>query len=59
MALESIVTAMRRPGFADDKQVAGLNTALEGLYAAVADDQKYSPDAYLKALERFKAELVQ
>jgi hypothetical protein len=59
MALESIVAAMRRLGSADDKQIAGLDKALEELYAAVGDDQKYRPDTYAKALERFKAELVQ
>ena len=58
MALESIVAAAKHLGFVDDKQIAGLNDALNGLYEAVADDQKYSPDAYLAALKAFKAKLA-
>ncbi|HZK90692.1 MAG TPA: multiheme c-type cytochrome [Stellaceae bacterium] len=57
MALESIVTAMKSLGLADETQISGLNQALDGLYAAVADDQKYSPDAYAEALKAFKAKL--
>ena len=57
MALESIVAATKALGFADDKQLAGLDGALNGLYAAVADDQKYRPDAYAEALKAFKAKL--
>jgi hypothetical protein len=57
MALESIVAAMKQLGYADDKQVAALNEALNGLYSAVADDQKYSPDAYVEVLKAFKAKL--
>jgi hypothetical protein len=59
MALESIVAALKGLGFADDKQLAGLDAALDPLYAAVADDQKYSPDAYAEALKAFKAKLPQ
>jgi hypothetical protein len=58
MALESIVAAMKNLNFADDTQIAALNSALEGLYAAVADDQKYRPDAYAEAVKRFKAKLT-
>jgi hypothetical protein len=58
MALESIVAAMKNLNFADDTRIAGLNSALEGLYAAVADDEKYRPDAYAEALKRFKAKLA-
>jgi hypothetical protein len=57
MALESIVAAMKGLGFADDKALAGLNQALDGLYEAVADDQKYRPEAYVDALKAFKARL--
>jgi hypothetical protein len=49
---------MKNLNFADDTQIAALNSALEGLYAAVADDQKYRPDAYAEAVKRFKAKLT-
>ena len=57
MALESIVAAMKQLGFADDKQLAGLNDTLQGLYAAVANDQTFRPDAYVAALKAFNAQL--
>jgi len=57
MALESIVAAMKQLGFADDKQIAGLNDALSGLYATVANDQKYRPDTYVDAVKAFSAKL--
>jgi hypothetical protein len=57
MALESIVAAIKQLGFADDKQLAALNDALNGLYEAVANDQKYSPDTYLQALKSLKDKL--
>jgi hypothetical protein len=56
-ALESIVAAMKSLGLADEKQIIGLNDALRQLYAAVADDQKYSPGAYAEALKAFKTKL--
>ena len=59
MALESIVAAMKLQGFADDKQIAGLNDALSGLYTAVANDQKYDPDTYVAAVKTFGAKLPQ
>jgi hypothetical protein len=58
MALESIVAAVKGLGLTDDKQLAGLNDALGSLYATVADDQKYSPDAYAEALKAFKSKLA-
>jgi hypothetical protein len=57
MALGSIVAAMEQLGYADDKLIAALNQALGGLYEAVADDQKYDPDAYLRALKAFNDKL--
>jgi cytochrome c554/c'-like protein len=57
MALESIVSAMKSLGYVDDKQLDGLNDALNELYAMVTDDQKYSPAAYADALKAFKAKL--
>jgi hypothetical protein len=57
MALESVVAALKGLGFADDKQLAALNDALNPLYTAVADDQKYTPDAYAAALKTFKTKL--
>jgi hypothetical protein len=57
MALESVVAAVKALGLADDKQLAGLNDALNGLYTAVTNDQKYSPDTYAEALKAFKAKL--
>jgi hypothetical protein len=57
MALESIVAAMKQLGFADDKQLAGLDGTLSGLYEAVANDQKFSPDSYIEALKAFNAKL--
>jgi cytochrome c554/c'-like protein len=57
MALGSIVAAMKLLGFADQQQLAGLNDALNALYTAVADDQKYAPDTYATALNAFKAKL--
>jgi Cytochrome c554 and c-prime len=59
MALESIVAAMKLLGFADDKQLAALNEGLNGLYAAVADDQKYTPGAYVEVMKAFSAKLPQ
>ena len=41
----------------EDKVIAALNQALGGLYDAVADDQKYDPDAYLRALKAFNDKL--
>ena len=58
-ALESIVAALKQQGFADDKQIAGLNDALTGLYTAVANDQKYDPDTYVAAVKVFGAKLPQ
>jgi hypothetical protein len=57
MALGSIVAAMKHLGYADEKQLAALSEALGGLYEAVADDQKYNPDAYIAALRAFNAKL--
>jgi len=57
MALESIVAAMKQLGLANDKQLAELNAALDPLYAAVADDQTFSPDAYVEALKAFNLKL--
>jgi len=57
MALTSIVAAMKQLEFVDDKQLAGLDQALDGLRAAIADDQKYNPDAYVVALKAFNAKL--
>jgi hypothetical protein len=48
---------MKQLGYADDKVIAALNQALGGLYDAVADDQKYDPDAYLRALKAFNDKL--
>jgi hypothetical protein len=59
MALESIVAATTPLGLADKQKIASLNRALHDLYIAVADDQKYRPDAYVEALKRFKAGLAQ
>jgi hypothetical protein len=58
-ALEAIVAASKTLGFADEKQLAALDPARAGLYAAVADDQKYSPEAYAEALKAFKTKLPQ
>ena len=57
MALESIVAAMKHLGFADDKQLGPLNDTLGGLYEAVANDQKFSPNSYIEALKAFSAKL--
>ncbi|MBV9553997.1 MAG: hypothetical protein JO032_14540, partial [Alphaproteobacteria bacterium] len=57
MALESVVAAMRGLGFVDDSQLARLDAAMKALYAAVANDQTYSPDTYADALKAFKAAL--
>ena len=57
MALESIVAAMKQLGFADEKQLAPLDAALNGLYQAVANDQTFSPDDYVKAVKEFGAKL--
>ena len=56
-ALESIVAALRALGMADDKQLAALDPARAALYAAVADDQKFQPQAFVAALAGFKAKL--
>ncbi|MFZ2004809.1 MAG: multiheme c-type cytochrome [Stellaceae bacterium] len=59
MALESVVAAMKALGFADGQQLAGLNEAMAPLYAAVVDDQKYDPDAYVAALKAFNDKVPQ
>jgi len=48
---------MKQLGFADDKQLGPLNDTLGGLYEAVANDQKFSPDSYIEALKAFSAKL--
>jgi hypothetical protein len=57
MALGSIVAEMKSLGMADAKQLAAINQAMDGLYAAVADDQAYRPDIYVEALRRLQAAL--
>jgi Cytochrome c554 and c-prime len=57
MALESIVAAMKQLDYADEKQLAALDGTLSGLYEAVANDQKFSPDSYIEALKTFNAKL--
>ncbi len=59
MALGAVVAAMKALGFADAPQLAALDDALGPLYAAVADDQKYDPDAYVAALKAFNAKVPQ
>jgi Cytochrome c554 and c-prime len=59
MALESILQAMKRLGYADDNELKTLNSALDAMYAAVADDQKYDPAAYVDALKAFQSKLPQ
>jgi hypothetical protein len=48
---------MKSFGFADDKQLAALNDALSGLYTAVANDQTFSPDAYVQTMKAFNGKL--
>lgn len=59
MALESVVAAMKALGFADDAQVKALNTALGGLYSAVASDHPYDPDRFVAALRAVGTQLPQ
>lgn len=59
MALGSVVAAMKALGFADAQQLAALNDAMGPLYAAVIDDQKYDPDAYVTALKAFNDKVPQ
>jgi hypothetical protein len=57
-ALRSIVATMGQFGYADESQLAGLNEALDGLFAVIADDQAYRPDDFVKAMRRFKEKLA-
>ena len=57
MALGSILAAMKQLGYADEKALGPLNDALNGLFEAVADDQKFSPDSYVEAMKAFAAKL--
>ncbi|HEX3865052.1 MAG TPA: multiheme c-type cytochrome [Stellaceae bacterium] len=59
MALGSILAATKMLSFADEAQVKSLNDALGALYDAVASDQAYRPDTYVKALQQFAAKLPQ
>jgi Cytochrome c554 and c-prime len=59
MALESVIQAMKRLGYADDAQLKRLNAALDAMYAAVGDDQKYDPAGYVDAVKALKSVLPQ
>jgi hypothetical protein len=57
MALQSIVAAMKALKYADETQVAALNTALGDLYKATESDQTYRPEIFVEALKGFAAKL--
>jgi hypothetical protein len=53
-ALRSIVATMGQLGFTDGPQIDAWNEALDRLLAALADDQAYRPDDFVKAMQHFK-----
>jgi len=57
MALSAIMNAMRNVGAVDKEQFEALNAALEKCYAAVEKDEEYSPQAFVTALNEFKAQV--
>jgi hypothetical protein len=57
-ALRSIVATMGQLGFTDRPQIDAWNEALDRLRAALADDQAYRPDDFVKAMQHFKEKFV-
>jgi hypothetical protein len=57
-ALRSIVATMGQLGFTDRPQIDAWNEALDRLLAALADDQAYRPDDFVKAMQHFKEKFV-
>lgn len=57
MALSAIANAMLNIGAIDTQQFEPLNAALEKCYAAVEKDEAYDPQAFVAALNEFKASL--
>jgi hypothetical protein len=58
MALGSITSAMKTGGYASEPQVKAMNTALNGLYEALAKDDTYRPESFLSALRDFQKSLA-
>lgn len=54
MALGTIVTAMRNVGALQRDQMDGINGALDKVFAAVDDDEKYQPQAFVASLREFR-----
>jgi hypothetical protein len=57
-ALRSIVATMGQLGFTDRPRIDAWNEALDRLLAALADDQAYRPDDFVKAMQHFKEKFV-
>lgn len=54
MALGTIVTAMRNVGALSREQMDGVNSALDKVFAAVDDDEKYRPQTFVASLREFR-----
>ena len=54
MALGTIVTAMENVGALQRGQMDGINAALDKVFAAVDDDEKYQPQTFQASLRDFQ-----
>ncbi len=54
MALGTIVTAMQNVGALQRGQMDGVNAALDKVFAAVDDDEKYQPQTFQASLREFQ-----
>lgn len=54
MAVGTIVTAMQNAGTLNKDQMAGVNTALDKVFEAVDDDEKYRPQTFMASLREFQ-----
>ncbi len=54
MALGTIVTAMQNVGALQKGQMDGVNAALDKVFAAVDDDEKYKPQTFVASLREFQ-----
>lgn len=57
MAMGSIIEAMRVAGYIDGAAYKQMSTVMEGVYNAVADDERYVPSKYMAAVQELSAAL--
>ena len=54
MAIGTIVTAMQNVGALDEDEMDDLNDALDMIFEAVDDDEKYLPQTFMASLRDFQ-----